>query len=292
MGSQRKPRTIKIRKYLKDQLREKYEKGHGHPKEKDIHNATPYIHSNATYKTYVSQINHFADWLDTKGIKDKDEAFKCVKEYLEYQESQGKSAWTIYTSLCALSKAYGVPTDQFGYKPPKRERSAIKRSRYTSIRDKNFSEENNQDLITFCSCTGLRRSELSVLHGNDIAYDQDGNVCIHVKQGKGGKERYVKVIGSPHEQEQVLKMLKKADKGLVFSHIPSHFEPHYYRSVYACQFYKSIAREIETIPENEKYICRKDKAGIVYDRKAMKVVSQNLGHNRVEVISNNYLWNL
>lgn len=281
---------IKVRKFLKDSLYNKYQKGHGQPKDKDIHNATPYIHSHKTYKTYLAQCNHFTDWLADKGINDKDEAFKRVGEYMQYQESEGKSAWTIYTSLCAISKAYGVPTEVFGYKPPKRERNSVKRSRYSAERDKNFSTKNNQDLIAFCSCTGLRRSELSNLHGNDIAYDKNGEITIHVKNGKGGKERYVTIIGSPHEKAQVCGMLKKADKGLVFSHVPSHFDEHYYRSVYASQFYKNIARE--DIPKKEKYICRKDKAGVIYDRKAMKIVSQSLGHNRIDVIANSYLWNI
>jgi hypothetical protein len=44
--------------------------------------------------------------------------------------------------------------------------------------------------------------------------------------------------------------------------------------------------------DEEKYICRKDKAGIVYDRRAMKIVSKQLGHNRISVIASDYLHNV
>lgn len=52
------------------------------------------------------------------------------------------------------------------------------------------------------------------------------------------------------------------------------------------------ARPIESLERAEKYICRKDKAGIVYDRRAMKIVSKQLGHNRISVIASDYLHNV
>jgi hypothetical protein len=43
--------------------------------------------------------------------------------------------------------------------------------------------------------------------------------------------------------------------------------------------------------EKELYRCRKDKYGIVYDRKAMLIVSKALGHERIDVIAQSYLNN-
>lgn len=52
----RKPRDkkMKVRKWLQQQLHERYLKGHGMAKHaiKDQHNSTPYIHSDQTYQTY------------------------------------------------------------------------------------------------------------------------------------------------------------------------------------------------------------------------------------------------
>ncbi|MBQ0028247.1 MAG: hypothetical protein KBS96_06555 [Lachnospiraceae bacterium] len=53
-----------------------------------------------------------------------------------------------------------------------------------------------------------------------------------------------------------------------------------------------MARDISTLDSKEKYICRKDKAGVVYDRQAMLYASRQLGHNRIDVIANSYLHNL
>lgn len=283
---------IKVRKFMKDSLREKYEKGHGKLKDKDVHNSTAYIHSHDTYKTYVSQCNHFADWLLTKGITEKEEAFKMIPEYGKKLEMDGKSAWTIYTAMSAIAKAYSVSTLDLGYKPPKRERASIKRSRYSAERDKRFSVKNNQELIIFCSCTGLRRRELEALHGNQIGIKMDGTFYIKNVKGKGGKIRDIDIIGTPTEVKKVKEIMMKAKDGKVFHHVHSAFDEHYYRSIYACRAYNSKARSIEELTDKEKYICRKDKAGIVYDRTAMKYASVQLGHERVEVISNNYLHNL
>lgn len=86
--------------------------------------------------------------------------------------------------------------------------------------------------------------------------------------------------------------MKRAKNSKVFEHIHSAFDEHYYRSLYACRCYKSKARDVEGLETKEKYICRKDKAGVVYDRKAMLYASKQLGHNRIDVVSTNYLHNL
>lgn len=169
--SKKKPK--KLKRWLRDQINNKWRMGYGKKKEKGVHNETPYIHSESTYKTYLSQCMHFADWCLEMGIKDKDIAFKMVKDYGKYLEEKEYSAWTIYTAISAIAKAYGVSTTVFGYKAPKRERYKVKRSRYDAERDKHFSVKNNSDLITFASCTGLRRHELAKLCGDMIRRRSD-----------------------------------------------------------------------------------------------------------------------
>ena len=87
----------------------------------------------------------------------------------------------------------------------------------------------------------------------------------------------------------VLEMMQGAGNGKVFSHIPGAADIHGYRREYATAYYKAIARPVDTLKQQEKYICRKDKRGIVYDRRAMLEVSRSLGHNRVDVIAGHYL---
>ena len=43
--------------------------------------------------------------------------------------------------------------------------------------------------------------------------------------------------------------------------------------------------------QKERYIMRKERAGEVYDKQAMEIVSKNLGHNRISVIAQSHLYN-
>ncbi|MBR1572095.1 MAG: site-specific integrase [Lachnospiraceae bacterium] len=289
----RKKGAIKPRKYMRDNLYNAYMKGKGHSKHelKDEHNSTKYIHSNQTFRTYVSQCNHFADWLSQNKIRDIDDARDSIPIYLKSLEERELSASSIVTALNAIAKAFKISTMDIDYTAPRRERAAIKRSRYTVQRDAHFSEVANKELIDFVSATGLRRHELEQLHGCDLAYE-DGKYKIYVAQGKGGKTRFADVVGSNKEIENVVNIMRRAKEGKVFEHIHNGFDEHYYRSLYACRCYKLYARDIDDIPKSERYICRKDKAGIVYDKRAMLYASRQLGHNRIDVIANYYLHNL
>lgn len=286
-------KKIKLRKKFNSVLENLYRKGCGTPKQKNEHNATPYIHSENTYKTYRAQCSHFVEYCYSRGVKyDLEEAFKLIPDYGKYLEQQGKSSWTIYTSINAIAKVYGVSTEQLGYKPPKRERASVSRSRYAREMDKHFSPEANQNLIIFCKCFGLRRRELEALKGNLKAFNDKGQLFVKVLNGKGGKQRWVPFCGTEKEKQVCLDLMNQADVSKVFTHVHTKADIHYYRSVYACRLYKRYERPINKLKSDEKYICRKDKAGVVYDKKAMQVVSKALGHNRISVIANSYLHNL
>lgn len=290
---QKKGKKIKLRKQFNDILFNLYKKGHGLPKHKDEHNSTRLIHSDSTFKTYHAQCMRFVDFCYDQGVKfDMDEAFKLIPAYGRKLESEGKSAWTIYTAVNAIAKAYGVSTQDLGYKPPKRERASVKRSRYANEMDKHFSVENNKNLITFCQCFGLRRRELETLTGDMMKRNRRGRLCVYVRNGKGGKKRWVPFCGTPKEEKLIVDLMTQASSTKVFPYVHSKADIHGYRSVYACKLYKSFARPIETLKSSEKYICRKDKAGVVYDKKAMAIVSRALGHNRISVIANSYLHNI
>ena len=68
--------------------------------------------------------------------------------------------------------------------------------------------------------------------------------------------------------------------------------------------YKANAREIKDIPydrvnkgtghhyQSEVYTCRKDESGRKLDKAAMLVCSKALGHNRIDVVANNYIRDL
>ena len=63
----------------------------------------------------------------------------------------------------------------------------------------------------------------------------------------------------------------------------------YLTLTYATEVYDRYARPKEEIPPAERYVCRRDCAGIVLDKCAMRIASEALGHSRINVITEYYL---
>ena len=287
---------IKLRKAFKDSLRKMYYR-HGKSVSKHSTNASDgvqRIHSKETLNTYQKRTDKFVDWCYEHGcMYDTQRAREMVPEYLQEQIDKGISAWTIRTDAAALAKIFSCSSVDFGVKFPKRERLAVKRSRYAAERDRHVSQTANELLITIARCSGLRRHELEELRGNHLFCDKDGRYYIRVgRAAKGGRPRQARLIASDKELKMIVKAMDTAGNGKVFEHVHSKLDVHALRAQYACDVYKLYARPLDTLERSERYHCRKDMAGKVYDRKAMQITSQMLGHNRIDVVANNYLHNL
>lgn len=252
-----------------------------------------YIYSWQTYHSYMRQLVLFARWCkDIHGARYVKECRQYVAEYM--QTRKNLSVWTQKLDLAALQKLYQeYPKDgqkPFGVTLQARLRRDIKRSRQNVVRDADFSTTNNADLITFCRCTGLRRSELQELKGADITAD---GLQLHVTRNtKGGRWRMAPITGTPAEVELVQRMCKAAGDGRVWPHVSSSADIHSYRADYCQRVYLQYARPADKIPPADRYYCRGDRKGIILDRPAMLAASQALGHNRIDVIASHYLYNL
>jgi len=298
------------------------------------------IFSVNTYKTYWKHTKYFIAYIkehhpECTTLK---KAKKYVNEWLQHRVDQGLSAWTIQAEAKAMGKLYGItPEDKDYFTPPKRNRQDIKRSRGVRVRDKHFSKTNNDELIRFCRGTGLRRSELESLKGRDLVTREqieaeisrieslpasertpgverhlevlldtrmfDCEYFIHVRSGKGGRERMSPIIGK--DVGMIVERMQNtpADEK-VWQFVHQSADIHSYRSDYATTIYKATARPIEEIPydrvnrgtgrryQSEVYVCRKDEAGKKLDKAAMLICSKALGHNRISVVADNYIRNL
>ena len=123
---------------------------------------------------------------------------------------------------------------------------------------------------------------------------------VVVRSGKGGRARISPVIG-PNTAQIVERIQNTGKNENVWQHVNSNADIHGYRGDYATMIYKKYAREIKDIPydrvnkgtgksfQSEVYTCRKDEAGKKLDKKAMLMASKALGHNRIEVVANNYI---
>lgn len=241
------------------------------------------IYSWRTYKTYLTEGCKFAKWAkETYKCKDLSQARQYVDEYLEKSKSLSPYTQKLYVS--ALAKLYSCSSKDFNFKADIRHRAEITRSREERVRDRHFSEKKNSDLIQFCKSTGLRRSELEKLKGNQLI-EKKGQYFIGVT-GKGGRYREAPVINNV---ELVVNCMKAAGENRVWQKVHNAADIHSYRGYYATSMYKSLAREKNDIPKEDRYCCRVDLAGTWYDKKAMLIVSKALGHNRISIIAGHYL---
>ena len=307
-------------------------------KEATAHGEEKYkIYSFNTYKSYWKHTKYFIKYIkenhpECTTLKS---AKKYVNEWLQVRVDQGLSAWTVQLEAKAMGKLYGIsPDDENYFKPPKRNREDIKRSRGDRVRDRHFSKTNNDELIKFCRGTGLRRKELQELRGKDLVSReqieaeisqlesvpveqrapsvtkrlemlQDARMFpegwfIHVRNGKGGRERLSPIIGK--NAEQIIERIAGTPaEEKVWQHVHNSADIHGYRGDYATAIYKAHAREIKDIPydrvnrgtgkryQSQVYTCRKDEAGKKLDKAAMLICSKALGHNRISVVADNYI---
>jgi site-specific recombinase XerD len=241
------------------------------------------IYSWSTYKSYLQQCCQFVRYCkDKHHCKNLADCRQYVKEWMESRKDL--SAYTQKLSASALCKLYGESLEELEITTKRTVRSEITRSRGTAKRDAHFSEQKNADFVEFCRSTGLRRSEITKLRGDQLI-ERDGEYYICIT-GKGGRYREAPVCGNV---ELVIRKMQAAGTGKVWKKVPSNADIHSYRADYATRIYSSHARPIEEILQKERYICRKDKAGIVYDKNAMLEASKALGHNRISVVGEHYL---
>lgn len=241
------------------------------------------IYSWNTYKSYLQHCCQFVRYCrDNHHCKNLADCRQYVGEWMGSRKDL--SAYTQKLSASALCKLYGESLEELGITTKRAARREITRSRGTAKRDSHFSEEKNAEFVEFCRSTGLRRSEITKLRGDQLI-ERDGEYCIETT-GKGGRFRVITICGNV---ELVIGKMKEAGTGKVWKKVPQNADIHSYRADYASRIYLKYARPIEEIPRKDRYVCRKDKAGIVYDRKAMLETSRALGHNRISVVGEHYL---
>lgn len=264
------------------------------------HDTADHIYSYDTLTAYKKHCGYFVDYCKkNRGSRTLDQCKPYIAEWLNTRSDL--SAYTIKLEAAAIAKLYGISTTDRSIFPEtkSRTRSAITRSRSEAVRDKHFSKKNNANLIEFCRSTGLRRHELVKLTGECLV-NKDGRYYIYVKQGKGGKSRFVPVIGNI--QNVVDHFSGKTADDHVFDSVSGNADIHGYRSEYATALYKLCARPFDECihdpfynPERKKYDAnsvyrfRKDRSGQWLDKKAMLVVSKALGHNRISVVGEHYI---
>lgn len=249
------------------------------------------IYSKQSYVTYKNQFRYFADWVKETNpdVQTIEEARTLVDNYLQYLIDQKRSAYSISTVKSALSKVFQTDASQF-IATPTRRRADVQRSRFSVERDKHISDELERKLSQFTSATGLRRKEMLQIEAESLFF-KDGRAYLNVVNGtKNGKPRVAEIMGVSEAETKMIVEFIRSKKGRLFPKLSPHYDNHYYRGIYAKRIYSFYARKENDIPKSEKYVMRKDRAGEVLDKLAMKITSKMLGHERINVIAQSYLY--
>lgn len=287
------PSKESYRKTARKRLQDMLNAGLGSKRSKDKAEADTRnkIYSKATFETYKQQFRHFADWLKEAHPEavTLEDARAFVDDYLRHLIELERSAYSISTAKAAIAKIMGVEATQFIATPP-RLRADIKRSRGEAVRDKHISEKKEEELARFTSATGLRRKEMTMITADDLFFENN-QAYLNITRGtKGGKPRVAKIVGKTDEETKEIVEWIQSKQGRLFNKLSSNYDNHFYRATYANRLYNQLKRDIDKIPAQDKYIMRKERAGEVYDKQAMLLVSKALGHNRISVIAQSYLY--
>lgn len=246
------------------------------------------IFSFKTYENYVDKCLQYAKWAqENHGARDLKDLATHIDDYLSYRKTirkrngQPLSAWTLKLDRAALEKLFEPEGIKARELLPPRRRKDIKKNRG---KIENFNEKKHALLMRIGKSTGARREEIADLRYRDI--DTEAGTVL-IEQGKGGKRRIIHALDKSILKELAAGAHDPNDR--VFKEIPCRYPEHKYRRYYAQTLYRILARPIREVPKCERYYCRGDYKGTIYDRKAMLLVSIELGHARTSVIASHYL---
>lgn len=278
-----KPKSLSYQ--IKTRLRSMTRYGQSKHEAKSVEGQHPEgIFSLETYSCYDRQLQLFAKWAkETHGARDLKDLMPLAEPYMQYRMSQNLSPYTLKLDKAAIQKLFCREGLRINATLPARIRSGITKNR-TKIKD--FNMKKHADLVLFGTSTGLRRSEMLDLQWKDIDPE---TLSVTVRKGKGGKFRIVDRILYPDAFRARFEPSKHDPEQKIFGGVPCRFPEHRFRRQYAQTLYKQLARPVNQLPKNDRYICRRDKRGTVYDRAAMRIVSHELGHSRIDVIAISYL---
>lgn len=267
--------------------------------EKKFGESTYKVYSLGTYDTYKKVGEEYARWLADKGIKygKLTETERYTREYIETRLNEGKSPHTLKMERSALSMIYGhrieVPL-------PVRHNTDVKRSRQETANDKHISRTGKyRDVFTVATATGCRRCDMKSLTVNSFI-ERDGKYYVDIRQSKGGRNRLSPILPDKVlEVKAIFERARENGQHHVFDHIPKEIDIHGLRREYAQALYHTLQNDKNLRDEYlDHYPCRnenvksdiyKDRQGNSFERDTVWVVSNALGHTRIDTSISAYL---
>ena len=266
------------------------------------------IYSKKTMSDYKKVAEQFQSWSKNKGYNFKslaDVSDSHIIQYLKERQDTGKSAWTISRDLSALNKIFSREISKKGTGLKSRKNSDIKNNRGFGNNYRPSIYKKNKELTDFLSATGIRRQSITVVSPADAIRDGQGVVIGFSVVEKGGKPRNCYVIKSKQNDitSFVDKHQSKSGNKPFWSKADKNLNTHWYRSEYAKALYSDLVsaqsnkqdyfngyRDFFVNSSRLELTTKRHNQTVKgYDVECLGVVSQCLGHNRIDVVYSNYL---
>ena len=205
-----------------------------------------------TKRAYKAAIKRFCSWTKENNYT-REEVLGNPQAYLQQYsdnlKSRGLSPASIHTYIAAPCKGLGVPMQHVS--KPDRAIGEITRSRGgKNPRGKKDAEKPEYArLVVFQEAVGLRRAELAHLQGRDLQ-KRDGALYVVVRQGKGGKEQWQRVL--PRDARVVADTFKgigKAERVFTAEEMNNRIDLHGMRAAHARECYDYYAARIKQEPD-------------------------------------------
>lgn len=282
-----------------------------------------YIWSNNSEKQVRNVVNRFSDFVrdvypEYRRVHLDDVPRDVLGDYLKFREEQGYSPSTISTDMYALNKLFDaeLKKEEFGLKS--RIIDEFENNRGQAKHNKQYEEltDKAKEIVDVSRAFGLRRNEYKNFTNKSLYMDNKGNLYHWVgTAAKGGKirtaictnemketmlERYGEHVQRVESIDEI--SLKKVHWQSVHKDAEllskSTFDHDLSIHRIGRQHYaQTLLKELETgsvaLPDNyelfEQNRTETNKAtyttnGFDIDRKHAQFISENLGHNRVDIL--------
>lgn len=222
-------------------------------------NSNQNISDRDTVHSYKASINRFCSWAKENGLT-KEQVLANPKEHLQaYTDhliEKGLSKSTIHTYIAAPCKALHIPMQHIS--KPQRSIDDITRSRGNRNPQGQREALNSrfERLVQFQEVVGLRRAELKALRGEDLRV-KDGKMYIIVKQGKGGKEQWQRILPKDTEiVQRTFNGIKKEECVFSPEEMNNKIDLHGMRAEHARECYDYYSARIKEDPAYREQLRR------------------------------------
>ena len=203
-----------------------------------------------TRKQYARQTKQFVKFCrENFNARTFEECAKYIQSYSDYLQGEGYAASTIHTYLASVCSVFD--TNLGDISKPVRHTADYVRGRNNTLTDVQNDLDNPRwaYIVDFQRCVGLRREELMRLRGQDLKYDESGQLCVWVRKGKGGKSQFQRIL--PEDEPFVrayFENIASAEHVFGEKYFKNDLNFHSLRAEAARTYYTYLLRKMEEDP--------------------------------------------